>query len=322
MQAIIQWHQRRYPFMEQTDILKLIFQNEFAGGHLISNIKQAKSNLMQEIKSLEPWPSEHLYEEIGNHYLRIHLRPYVLHKLSLDTLVDAFVKTANQNTGTIASWTQKLDMLGYPQLEATPFHHSEIYRNTYHPSYRVISRDFLSEDMRLIQAKQFIKQLSGFHIIALEGKCGSGKSTLAKRLNRYGYTLLPMDDFFLPFAMRTDERMQEIGGNIHYEYVQTVLESIKPHQTLTYQKFDCATGTFKTKSIQIKEGVLLEGVYSYHPAIRRFITRLMYLEIDEVTQKQRIQLRDHADDFFNRWIPLENRYFNHEQISYQADIII
>lgn len=322
MKQIIQWHQRHYPLMEQTDIFKLIFQNEFAGGHMISSISQAKSNLKREIQRLQPIPSEDLYEDIGNRYLRVHVRPYLKNNLSLTTLMDAFVKTANQNTGTHASWMQKLELLGLPVIEQRPHHHSDLYSRTYQPSYRVISRDFLSETMRFIQAKQYIKRLSGFQIIALEGKCGAGKSTLAHRLARYGYTVLPMDDFFLPVDMRSSDRMQEIGGNIHYEYLLTVLQRSNPNQPLTYNRFDCATGTFRKKTIHIKKGILLEGVYSSHPKIRHLITKLMYLEVDESTQLQRIYLRENADDFINRYIPLENRYFNHEQIPYLSDIII
>ena len=54
-------------------------------------------------------------------------------------------------------------------------------------------------------------------IIAIDGGCASGKTTLSKKLAEiYDANVIHMDDFFLPFEMRTEERMKEIGGNFDY----------------------------------------------------------------------------------------------------------
>ena len=55
-------------------------------------------------------------------------------------------------------------------------------------------------------------------IIAIDGMTASGKSTLAEELSQiYNSPIFHADDFFLPMELRTEERLNEPGGNIHYE---------------------------------------------------------------------------------------------------------
>ncbi|MDE7100629.1 MAG: (d)CMP kinase, partial [Anaeroplasmataceae bacterium] len=55
-------------------------------------------------------------------------------------------------------------------------------------------------------------------VIVIDGMSASGKSTLALKLaNALDANLIHMDDFFLPKELRTLNRYQEAGGNIHYE---------------------------------------------------------------------------------------------------------
>ena len=37
LQEVILWHQQRYPRMQIRDLVKLVYQNEFAGGHMIAD---------------------------------------------------------------------------------------------------------------------------------------------------------------------------------------------------------------------------------------------------------------------------------------------
>ena len=61
-------------------------------------------------------------------------------------------------------------------------------------------------------------------LAAIDGRCGSGKSTLAGlAAHRLGCPLFHMDDFFLPPALRTQERYAAPGGNVHYERVEAEL---------------------------------------------------------------------------------------------------
>ena len=45
-------HAGRYPLMEPTDAVKLIYQNEFGGGHLIRDVDSCLNYLRQEYESV------------------------------------------------------------------------------------------------------------------------------------------------------------------------------------------------------------------------------------------------------------------------------
>ena len=63
----------------------------------------------------------------------------------------------------------------------------------------------------LLDQKAFVR-------IAIDGNCASGKSTLGECLRQiYDANLFHMDDYFLPFARKTPERLAEPGGNVDYE---------------------------------------------------------------------------------------------------------
>ena len=44
-------HAGRYPLMEPTDAVKLIYQNEFGGGHLIQDVDSCLNYLRREYES-------------------------------------------------------------------------------------------------------------------------------------------------------------------------------------------------------------------------------------------------------------------------------
>ena len=55
LEAILKIHVKRYPLMQPTDAVKLIYQNEFGGGHLIRDeeiflnyLRQDSANRMQK----------------------------------------------------------------------------------------------------------------------------------------------------------------------------------------------------------------------------------------------------------------------------------
>ena len=57
---------------------------------------------------------------------------------------------------------------------------------------------------------------NGISVIALDGRAAAGKSTLAAALaETLQAAVSHMDDFFLPLALRTPQRLAQPGGNIH-----------------------------------------------------------------------------------------------------------
>ncbi len=165
-------------------------------------------------------------------------------------------------------------------------------------------------------------------VIAIDGGAASGKTTLANTLSqRYGGAVIHMDDFFLRPEQRTEERFSEAGGNIDRErFLSEVIPFLREEGGFSYRRFDCSKMALG-ESVLIPDTKLLiiEGSYSHHPAFRDHYDLKIFLETDEITQKSRISARNGEDlcmIFINRWIPLENRYFEAFSIRETADITI
>jgi len=161
-------------------------------------------------------------------------------------------------------------------------------------------------------------------VIAIDGKCGSGKSTLAGFLAaHFDAALVHIDDFYLPFDMRTRERLDEPGGNVHYErFHKEIYLPLKerPYPSslnepvCTYHIFSCAAGTLtETRTLPSKPLTIIEGSYCMRPEFRDLYDLSIFLDITDSLQQKRLQNRvgPEAMNSFNEiWIPLENRYFD------------
>lgn len=154
-------------------------------------------------------------------------------------------------------------------------------------------------------------------VIVIDGQCGSGKTTLAAALSRHsGAPVVHMDDFFLPFDLRTEERLAKPGGNVDYErFAKEVLPFIGREEAFAYRKFHCGDGSFTP--LLCPEGKLriVEGSYSHHPHFmahwQAMGAVMVFVSVPEEEQLRRLALRNPQllERFKNQWIPMENRYF-------------
>lgn len=154
-------HARRYPLLEPTDAVKLIYQNELGGGHLITDPAACLSYLRREYEATPKDPTVPLLEPIGNGILRVHLAP--LKETELEALGQCFLRSAQAHQGNMARFLEKLDILrsltaqghfpfdsatldayldayaraGYPVVS-----HSQRYRNAYRPAYRIVAQRY------------------------------------------------------------------------------------------------------------------------------------------------------------------------------------
>ncbi len=164
-------------------------------------------------------------------------------------------------------------------------------------------------------------------ILSIDGKCGSGKTTLSNILKeKYDCNIFHMDDFFLQPYQRSKERYKEPGGNVDYERFESeVLIPLSKHQDVFYSKFNCLKMELEPKiHIPYKSINIIEGSYSMHPKLQKYYTLSIYLELDEDTRLTRIKKRnpDKYSMFINRWIPLENLYFDTFSIKQKCDYTI
>lgn len=328
MQSFINYHLKKYPLMTTQDIVKLLYQNHFGPGHFISDIQMVKDYYANELKVINNNNNSiiNLYEHIGNNFIRVNMVLFHKH-FNDDDLIYYFYNSSkfdycnNDLKNQFINQLQNINNDGFlNNYDYTNVHHSSIYNQAYHPHYRVINTKYLSLEMRIFQLQNYLDNINNFQIIALEGKCASGKSTIINRLK--DITIIDVDEFFLRKELKTESRLNEIGGNIDYDLYEECLKKIKPNSKITYTIFDCQTQTYKDKTISIGNKVLLVGVYSYHQNVRKYIDKLCYLIVDEQEQLNRLKQRSLYLRFINEWVPLENKYYDSYDFIANGDIII
>ena len=165
-------------------------------------------------------------------------------------------------------------------------------------------------------------------IIAIDGMCGSGKTTLAKNLcQKFQGEIIHMDDFFLPISLRTNDRLSEIGGNIHYErFISQCIDNFSHSTRFSYDIFDCSLMDFNGfRQIKNTQLIIVEGAYALHNLFNKYWDLSVFVTVSPKVQKERIISRNGENGFINFqniWIPMENKYFEAQKTKDKADIIL
>ncbi len=163
-------------------------------------------------------------------------------------------------------------------------------------------------------------------VIAIDGRCASGKTTLAERLkNIYNCNVIHMDDFFLRKEQRTSQRLDEPGGNVDRErFLQEVLIPLSKGDDFLYRPFDCKTMTLKGLiKVTSNRLTVVEGSYCCHPELFPFYDLRIFCDVDQNTQRERLLKRNpqKINDFTNKWIPMEEKYFLCHNIKEKCDLL-
>lgn len=337
---------RQHPSMEPQDAVKLCYQAAFGAEHLLREEAAVYQYLEKEYGALEPDGSA-LYEQIHPRMCRINLAAWKREGLPLEWLFRMFADTAAdpQESGD-GIFRECLDTVGllagqgavpfsveqwkgflgtYPLCKPEAVHHSESYREKERPAYRLAGARYITM-LPVLKAMADLPQER--KLIAIDGRCASGKTTLTKRLARVtGAGAVHMDDFFLPPELRRPERLEEPGGNVHYErFMEEVLPFVRNPQEFRYRCFDCgamALGAERT----VKEGNIriVEGAYSCHPAFGDYMGLRVFCHVEPEEQLRRIKERNGEEmlkSFQSMWIPMEERYFHYYRIREQAHLVL
>ena len=165
LDQILLTHAHHYPLMEPRDAVKLIYQNEFGGGHLIRDEAACVVYLQREYGSVAQSADVPLTEDIGNGLVRVNLAALDAHAYPPEALAADFIRSAADHTGNLESFLAKLAVLrqltrdghfgfspevlenylcsyaeaGYPMVS-----HSEAYRSAYGPAYRIVLKKYLN----------------------------------------------------------------------------------------------------------------------------------------------------------------------------------
>lgn len=175
-------------------------------------------------------------------------------------------------------------------------------------------------------ANEILKHLEGKKLIAVDGRCASGKTTLAALLcEKTGCTVIHADSFFPRPEQRTKERLTAPGGNIDYERLKSeVMLPISRGERFSYRRLDCKTMDFAEELfVENDKPIIIEGSYSCHPELWAHYDLRIFLTTDYETQLKRIERRNGASrvpDFRDKWIPLEEKYFDAFRIAERCDL--
>ncbi len=338
-------HYKDFPELRAEDIFKFLFQSSFGCEHLVSDESTALQYIKREYDSISNTDSP-FTEELDGEYSRVYLS-WMNSGVSAETLTKLFCLSAKTEPDGKALLPKKIEIArelianGEIPLDKEEFdkklsewqergcpalHHSEVFRNTYKPAYRVIDNKYA--DFLQVFAEIDKLLLKGNVILAVEGGSASGKSTLSEVLSSvYDCNVFHTDDFFLRPEQRTPERFKEVGGNLDRErFYDEVIKSLVKNETVNYRPFDCSLQALgNTVSITPKKLTIVEGVYSMHPSFGKYYNLSVFLDIAPDFQKKRIEKRNSpalAKRFFEEWIPLENTYFEKTGIKSRTHLVI
>lgn len=169
-----------YPETRVSDIYKSFCQDNLGPEHLIANVESARNYLETELQTYREDLAAGRYSapaqrcvpvgDQGN-YVRVDLSTVLDGILTPEAYLDAFVRSANEGKKvTPDQWTAKWqDVAGvirkqFPDIPDAEqglaaldamiaeghliISHSPIFRDTYHPHYRIIARDIFEQEMK------------------------------------------------------------------------------------------------------------------------------------------------------------------------------
>ena len=180
VQSAIGWQFRLYPETRVQDIYKDFCQDNLGPGHLIPNPEAAKAYLMEELQTCREERDSGVYvrpvvlsKEVGDagNYVRVDLAVVLDSLVDAETLLDAFVRSANEGkTASEEEWKAKWvavagtlrkhfpdipdldeDLAAIDSLMSEGhyiLHHSEAFEKAYRPHYRIVARDIYDSELK------------------------------------------------------------------------------------------------------------------------------------------------------------------------------
>lgn len=327
-----------HPAMQPRDVLKLCYQAARGAEHLLSDATRARAYFDQEYAATLADASQPLFEAISENVSRANIAAWKAANLPAEWLFRMFVHTASVPMGGVELLEEYIDkaaaivgntlpgwkdtLAAWREAGMPAIHHSEAYRAAEKPAYRIVNGYFRC----VLPLLQHLNSHPATRVIAIDGRAASGKSTRALLLGAVlDAPVIHMDDFFLPPALRTEERLAQPGGNVHYErFAEEVLPHLRSGESFAYRVFDCSQMDFGgMKDIPAAPVRIVEGSYAHHPALGDYADLKVFSSVDEGEQMTRILRRNGvkmAEMFRSRWIPMEERYFDHFAIREKAHI--
>ena len=159
-----------YPQSTVQDVYKSFYQAHFGAEHMISDTAAVRAYLLYEVEVaaadsvINPY-----YEPVGANsaYVRVYLRGVNEGLLTAEQLADAFIRSAKPSDMPQQAWAdewsrivqtmretgweiddEECAMLTEAAQNNYAVHHSQAYRNAYHPHYRIVRKDIFDNEFK------------------------------------------------------------------------------------------------------------------------------------------------------------------------------
>lgn len=322
-----------HPSMQPQDIAKLCYQAARGAEHLLTDKQAAKDFFFTEFATVAAKEAP-LFEAISERTVRVNLAAWKARGMDATWLWTLFANSSCRVGAPIEDYLAEAEALlqsaefssyikEYKASGMPTVHHSEAYRKAEAPAYRIVDGNFapLFPILEAVATK-------APRVIAIDGRAAAGKTTAANTLSALlNAPVIRMDDFFLPPALRTAERLNEAGGNVHYERFATeVLPALASGEAFAYGVFDCSQMAMHgVREIPAAAIRIVEGAYSHHPRFGDYADLRVFFHVAPDEQMRRILARNGeamAEMFRTRWIPMEEAYHAAAETEAAADIRI
>ncbi len=320
-------HREQYPDLQAEDIVKFIFQGMLGVGHLLGPRASVEAYIAEEMAGQVPDPGQPLTEALSPGWCRLNLRRAMAEGLTPELIAKMMAAEQPERVFTrpdvrqvCAEYAQETGLPEIAEIAALlddprwlPSH-SDSYRERCRPAYRVIPADWAP---LLPAVGRIARAMAGGDrtLVTVDGPCASGKTTLAARLAAvFDAPVVHTDDFVVPHARKTAERLAQPGGNCDWErLINEVISPWKAGREAMVRKYDCHADCLLPPELLPAGNVLiLEGSYCNLPAIRANADVRIFVTAPEAVRMERLKKRESAASlqmFETRWIPLENAYF-------------
>ncbi len=318
----------RYPEMQQEDTVKFVFQAMLGVGHLLADRESVTAYIKHETDSLQADPDEPLPELLSPDWCRMNLRRAMAEHLSPSMIAGLMMTPcahASFSREDVLRFCKSLAESGTMELtdpEALKTitdntwlpSHSPLYREKYHPAYRVIPAAWIPYMGAVCEIAGRMAEANRL-LVTIDGPCASGKTTLARKLAEvFHAATVHTDDYVIPHAQKTAERLAVPGGNCDAErLVQEIVDPWKKGLSVRYRRYDCMQDRLlPEEDLPDSDILILEGSYSNLPEIRKAADVRIFLDISRDIQNARLRQRESPESlkrFYDRWIPLEEAYF-------------
>lgn len=149
---------KMHPSMRCQDTVKLCYQASFGAEHLLSDIERARTYLLREFDFVST-TDEPIFEQISPDLARVNLGAWKRDKRDLNSLFEAFKNSAIIRENAKETFFLYLEIAEqtmidqFPSFDTEewraflkeyksggmqPIHHSEAYRNSENPAYRIV----------------------------------------------------------------------------------------------------------------------------------------------------------------------------------------